>query len=137
VEQASGPAERVTNYELRIANSYSSRDEVARNSNFAESNSRFAIRNGRAGGNLQRAVHPEIGEVEADRKRKTGPATGDSISDSIQNGPMQARRPALQRPRVHWCKEHQSGLWIEQPPRHGTDLIEGLEGPAAVPERCR
>jgi len=39
---------------LRIANSYSSRDEVARNSNFAESNSRFAIRNGRAGGNVQR-----------------------------------------------------------------------------------
>ena len=45
---------------------------------------------------------------------------------------MQARRPALQRPRVHWCKEHQSGLWVEQTPGHGSDLIEGLNGPVGV-----
>jgi len=38
-----GPAERFTDYELRIANSYSSRDEVARNPNIAESNSQFAM----------------------------------------------------------------------------------------------
>jgi len=97
------------------------------------------------GGDIQPSAHPEFGEVEANRKRQSGPATGDSVSvsdrsqwaaavssDSIQNGPMQALRPALQRPRVHWCKEHQSGLWVEQSPRHGPDLIEGLKGPVGV-----
>jgi len=60
---------------------------------------------------------------QAQRQRRRT-ATAAVFSDSIQNGPMQARWPAPQWP--------SSGLWVEQPPRHGSDLIEGLKGSVGI-----